>query len=74
MVKEYVLKADVKAKIKEDEGLMLQIAELRGGKISTVVKQLKDNHINILQYPVLQIISNQMGCSIDQLLEEVDGE
>ena len=69
-----MLKPSINVKVREDESLMLQIAELRDGKISTVIRQLKDNHINILQYPVLQLIAFRFDCKIEELLDEVDAE
>ena len=69
-----MLKPHINVKVREDESLMLQIAELRDGKISTVIRQLKDNHINILQYPVLKLIAFRFDCSIEELLDEVDAE
>ena len=74
MVKLQMLKPHINVKVRQDESLMLQIAELRDGKISTVIRQLKDNHINILQYPVLKLIAFRFDCEIEELLDEVDAE
>lgn len=74
MVKQLILKTEVKEKLKNDESLMLAIAGLTDGKISTVIRQIKDNHINLLRYPALLTISESMGLPVCELVEEVDGE
>lgn len=74
MVKQLILKTEVKDKLKNDESLMLAIAGLTEGKISTVIRQIKDNHINLLRYPVLLTISERLAMPVDELVEEVDGE
>jgi hypothetical protein len=53
---------------------MLAIASLTDGKISTVIRQIKDNHINILRYPALLTISERLDIPVSELVEEVDGE
>jgi hypothetical protein len=74
MVKQLILKTEVKEKLKNDESLMLAIASLTDGKISTVIRQIKDNHINLLRYPALLTISETLGIEVSELVEEVDGE
>ncbi len=74
MVKQLILKTEVKDKLKNDESLMLAIASLTDGKISTVIRQIKDNHINILRYPALLTISKRLDIPVSELVEEVDGE
>jgi hypothetical protein len=74
MVKQLILKTEVKDKLKNDESLMLAIASLTDGKISTVIRQIKDNHINLLRYPALLTISKRLDIPVSELVEEVDGE
>ncbi len=74
MVKQLILKTEVKDKLKNDESLMLAIASLTDGKISTVIRQIKDNHINLLRYPALLTISERFHIPVSELVEEVDGE
>jgi translation initiation factor 2 gamma subunit (eIF-2gamma) len=74
MVKQLILKTEVKEKLKNDESLMLAIASLTDGKISTVIRQIKDNHINLLRYPALLTISERLDIPVSKLVEEVDGE
>lgn len=74
MVKQLILKTEVKEKLKNDESLMLAIASLTDGKISTVIRQIKDNHINLLRYPALLTISERLEITVSELVEEVDGE
>jgi hypothetical protein len=58
MVKLQMLKPHINLKVREDESLMLQIAELRDGKISTVIEHSLAKDADFIKAQLIDLLEN----------------